>query len=313
MNVIRLTKELMWIPSLSGEEYKIGRFVADRLKKNLSVKLQRVGSGLNVIATVGTPRILLTTHLDTVPGNLAIREDSGFVYGRGACDAKGIAAAMICAAESAVESGIVDFGLLFDADEEGGFSGIRKAIGCIDAKTVVVGEPTMLRIYKGQKGLISARLYANGKSAPGSMPDSGISAINRLLDTLQGIRGLRFTKGTKINIGRINGGTSANVVADYASADMEIRTVEPNKNVLMRVNDVLGECRMVVSADYDPVASDRMLPYFSEMPYWSGKSDVMAVGPGNYSVAHSDKERVSKAQLKKGVEIYLDLISRFAR
>ena len=102
---IELARQLLNIPSVSGEEKEIAEFLVDRLSRTFKVETQNVGNNFNILATCGKPDIILTTHMDTVPGLLEIKEDNDYLYGRGACDTKGIIAAMVCACEEAVKEG----------------------------------------------------------------------------------------------------------------------------------------------------------------------------------------------------------------
>src|SRR3989338_9268297 len=90
MDVINLTKELVNIPSPSGSEREIGNFLVQRINKNFNVKIQKVGNRFNIIATKGVPKLILTTHMDTVPKQIKADEDNNWIYGRGSCDTKGI-------------------------------------------------------------------------------------------------------------------------------------------------------------------------------------------------------------------------------
>lgn len=323
MDTVNFVKKLMSIPSPSGKEAKIGIFIAKRLRKNFKVKLQKVGKNFNILASVGEPKLILTTHLDTVPGELKIKENSKYLYGRGSCDAKGILASMIVAGEKAVKHGYNNFGLLFDVDEEGNFSGIKKALNLINPEFVIIGEPTGLEVITGQKGLISLQITCKGKAVSGAIPEKGISAINELMDILQKIRGVRFTKGTSVNIGKISGGISSNVVPDLATSDIEIRTVGSNKKCLSIIRKCVGKAKLKFISNYEPVTSNspfeislgvskKIAPYFTEMFFWSKKSKVVIFGAGDYAVAHSTKEKIKKTELKKSIDIYFQMIRGYA-
>ncbi|MBN1924057.1 MAG: M20/M25/M40 family metallo-hydrolase [Nanoarchaeota archaeon] len=329
MMVVKLARDLLKIPSPSGEEKKLGEFLVKRLEKNFVVKTQKVGDRFNVLATIGTPNLLLTTHLDTVPEQLRLREDGKWLYGRGACDAKGIIASMIVAAEKAVKAGLKDFGLLFDVSEESDFSGINKALKIVNPKFVIVGEPTNFRIVKGQKGLLGIKIQCLGKSAPGSTPKKGISAINKILNLLSKINSIKlpnekFLGETTLNIGKIKGGSAANVVADYAEAIIELRTTKPNKEVLNLIYKYLPEKNVNVEYSFEPVKvkeidwvkefklKEIVVPYFTEMYFWTKKAKAIVFGPGEYKYAHSSNERIRKSDLIKGSEIYFKMIKRFA-
>lgn len=319
MDEITLLRDLIRIPSPSGEERELGIFLAQLLSKDFTVKRQQVGNRTNVLAQCGKARLLLTTHMDTVPGQLPIREDERFIKGRGTCDAKASMAAMISAASRAREEGLTDFGLLFDVSEETDFSGIKKAIQLAQPETVIIGEPTCLKIINGQKGLISAKITCTGRKAHASMPEKGKSAIDELLSLLNQVRKIKFPKNkygtTTLNIGRIIGGESANVVADKASCDLDIRTVTKNMMIIKKLQAIIPRTSLNISASYEPVLrKGTIAPYFTEMYFWNKKvKEVIVCGPGNIDYAHSDKERVEKRELLNGTRTYLDMIRRFQR
>src|SRR3954471_17381387 len=102
MNLFELTRRLIDIPSVSGEELEVGRFLASYLESlGYRVELQEVEAGrANVFATTGArARVVLSTHMDTVPPFIESGEDETHIKGRGSCDAKGIIAAQVSAAE----------------------------------------------------------------------------------------------------------------------------------------------------------------------------------------------------------------------
>jgi len=327
MNVVDLTMDLIKIPSPSGEEKEIGEFLVKRLEKSFNVKKQVVGNRFNILATKGNPRLILTTHIDTVPKQIEIKEDDEWIYGRGACDTKGIIASMISASEEAVRLGYSNFGLLFDVSEESDFLGIKKAVNLVNPELVIVGEPTEFKIVKGQKGLLGLRIKCIGKSAPGSTPEKGISAINELINMLFAIKGLElpFDKElgkTTINIGKINGGTAPNVVADYAEAIMEIRTTRLNEEIINLINKNIPKDSIDILYSFEYVLTDNILlnkfgfekiivPYFTEMYFWSKKTKSFVFGPGQYEFAHTDNEKIKKKDLEKGKKIYLEFIKTF--
>lgn len=314
MNPSEITLSLIRIKSVSGEEREVGKFLVNLLKSKFEVKTQTVGNSFNVIAMRGKPRMLLTTHMDTVPGDIEASEDSEYVYGRGACDAKGIIASMICAAEEALDEGIEDFALLFDVSEETDFSGVKEAIKELRPEFVVIGEPTNLKTGVGQKGLLGIRLSCYGKSAHGSMPEKGESAIEKLFETLSEIVDEARKAGVTLNVGKISGGTAINVVADYAEALIEIRYLEKSSKLYDLIK---ASGQIEVLYDYDPVGAINdtfniedgiIMPYFTEMYFWSKGAKCIVLGPGDFELAHTDNEKVSKKDLEKARQIYLDMI-----
>ncbi len=322
MQVDNLLRDLLKIPSPSGDEAEIGKFLVERLKKNFKIKTQNVGERFNVLAYIGNPKIILTTHMDTVPGELEIREDRNYIYGRGACDAKASIASMIAAEEKAVKQGIRDFGLLFDVGEEDDFAGIKKAVDLVKPEFVVIGEPTDFKVVIGQKGLLGIKIKCYGKAAAGSTPEKGVSAINKLIDVLNKINKIKFpaskTLGeTTINVGKISGGIALNVVPDYAEAIVEIRTTERNENIISLIKslgaifDILYSLDPVIPQDSSFIRTKEKItvPYFTEMYFWNNKAKTIVFGPGEYEYAHSANERLKKSDLERAVKGYLKMIT----
>src|SRR2546430_2050257 len=194
IDVLRLARELIDIPSVTGEEFQIGTSLGELLKRlGYHVELQDVASERsNIIATTDArPRVVLSTHMDTVPPFIASSEDDEFIYGRGACDAKGIIAAQIAAAEQLRAGGINEIGLLFTVDEEVTSAGAKianehpLAAAC---EYLVNGEPTDNQLAVGTKGSLQATMRSDGRAAHSAYPEQGESAIEKLLDVLADIR-----------------------------------------------------------------------------------------------------------------------------
>lgn len=327
MDVSKLLVEMLQIPSESGKEAELALMLAKRLRENFKIRLQKVGGGFNLFAYVGNPEIVLNTHLDTVPGQLKVWKDGRYIYGRGACDAKGIAAAIIVAAEKARGEGFTDFGLLFDVCEETDFSGVKKAMTLIQPKLLVIGEPTMMKIVNGQKGLLQIRIKSFGVAAHSSNTRA-LSAISGLLDAINMIRSMDLSKNaalgqTTCNVGTINGGTAPNVVAEYAEAQIEFRTAVPNRKLLRKLDRILGKkITYEIELDYDPVFSDwqpdikgvgrtLVVPYFTELFFYKDRTRAIILGPGDYRLAHSKKEKIGIRELDSAVRLYLRLIRRY--
>lgn len=322
MNPIALAKDLIAIPSPSGQEREIGLFLAERLRKHFRVTTQPIGDRFNILATAGEPKLLLTTHMDTVPGQLPVHEDEEFLYGRGACDTKGIIAAMVCAAEEAAAEGLTGFGLLFDVSEETDFSGIHEAVKLVSPDAVIVGEPTGLRVAVGQKGLLGVKVRCTGKAAPGATPEQGVSAIEQLIRALGELTRAEFppheTLGrTTINIGIISGGTAANIVPDKAEAFVELRITAESSEVLDILRRAVTSGFLDVQYSFDPVLTAdtaflgnlqlprTVVPFFTEMYFWPR---AIVLGPGDYSYAHTDKERIAKKDIVMAAACYRDII-----
>src|SRR2546426_6666464 len=223
MDLFALTRRLIDIPSVTGDEGEIGRFLSSYLKElGYKVEQQKVaGARCNVIATTDRPaRIVLSTHMDTVPPEITSSEDSENIHGRGACDAKGIIAAQIFAAEALRHQGLNDIGLLFTVDEEMGSVGAQIANRypiADECRYLINGEPTDNKLAIGTKGALRCTITTEGSAAHSAYPEQGESAIEKLLDVLESVRHCQWPKDelfgeTTCNIGVIAGGTRVNVV-----------------------------------------------------------------------------------------------------
>src|SRR5688500_212014 len=242
MNIFDLTKALMNVPSISGEEEAVGFFLQDYLESlGWTVELQPVSADQNnVIAYLNAkPRVWLSTHMDTVPPFIPPSEDAEKIYGRGACDAKGIIAAQITAAEELRKQGIEDIGLLYDVEEERSSTGARAANEhplAAKCEYMINGEPTDNDLAIGSKGSFRLKIKTTGKAAHSAYPEIGDSAIEKLLDILEDVRHTKFPDDeffgdTTVNIGTIDGGTALNVVPPSAEAGLAIRLTTPRKPI----------------------------------------------------------------------------------
>jgi acetylornithine deacetylase len=326
-DVFGLLRSLIAIPSITGAEGPLADFLAGRLLgAGWTVKQQIVnGDRRNVFASDGArTKVVFCTHLDTVPGESLSGEDERFIYGRGSCDAKGSMAAMIAAAALLKADGPVGVGLLFVAGEETDSLGARLAndLG-IDSDFVIVGEPTDNRLGVGHKGTVFVRLAARGKRAHSALPHLGESAVEKLLDVLADVRGLRFGEDpqlgpTLLNIGQIQGGTAANVVADEAEALLAIRPSVSVADVLTRLAEVAaGRAEMEVLTASEPQRLWTLLgiptavfPFGTDIPYLTAFGKPLLYGPGSAVWAHAADERIEKAQLSEAVDGYRSLARR---
>jgi acetylornithine deacetylase len=331
MNVFELTRALVDIESISGNEFQVATFLHGylaRLAEASGGAVERMDveeKRFNVFAHWGEPVVTLSTHTDTVPPFFSSREDAEFIWGRGACDAKGIIAAMIGAAEKLRADGVSGFGLLFVVGEErnstGALAAARMPRG---SRYLVNGEPTENKLAVASKGALRFEIVARGKTAHSAYPELGVSAIDALLDALEAIRRVPLPRDpvlgpSTMNIGTIAGGRAPNVVADAAMAEILVRTVgdadvvrdafaaaingrAEMKEILavpvMRFEQVDGLATTVVSFTTDVPAL---------CPSW-GKA--LLIGPGSIRVAHTAEERVPKKDLSDAVAIYSELVRR---
>jgi acetylornithine deacetylase len=329
IDVCQLTRELIDIPSVTGDEFQVGTSLAELLnRRGYQVELQEIENDrANVIATTGgRPKVVLSTHMDTVPPYIAAGEDEEFICGRGACDAKGIIAAQIAAAERLRAESVNDIGLLFTVDEEVTSAGAKAlnehplAAGCL---YLINGEPTDNRLAIGTKGSLQVTIKTQGRAAHSAYPEQGDSAIVKLLNVLDDVRQIVWPSDetfgeTTCNIGVISGGTRANVVPEAAQTTLQIRLAagaQAAKDLLERAVD--GRAALEYKSVHDPIRllaldgfESTIVRFTTDIPYLSNWGTPLLIGPGSILDAHTEHERVAKSELLKAVEIYRDLVQR---
>ena len=326
MNILELTRRLIDIPSVTGEELAVGQFLSSYLEE-LGYRVERQEAApdrFNVIATTeAPPGIVFSTHMDTVPPFIESSEDEEFIYGRGSCDAKGIIAAQIFAAQRLRDAGVKDVGLLFTVDEELGSLGAQAANKhpvARECRFLINGEPTDSRLATGTKGSVRVIITTEGRAAHSAYPEAGESAIEKLLDILDDIRACewpedRFFGTTTCNIGVLNGGTRPNVIADKARAELQIRLgidIEHVKRVLEAAVGTRGQ--LEYSSAHNPVRlfsvpgfEECVVRFTTDVPYLSEWGKPLLLGPGSILDAHTDHERISKRELEQAINLYLTL------
>lgn len=326
MNVTELTRKLIDIPSGTGDERAVGMFLKEHLESlGYFVEMQEVAADrFNVLATTGaSSRVVLSTHMDTVPPFIKSSEDDEKIYGRGACDAKGIIAAQINAAQQLRSEGIQEVGLLFTVDEEQGSLGAQIA----NLKTsvpqpdyLINGEPTDNRLAKATRGSLRLNLRTRGRAAHSAYPEQGESAIEKLLDVLETIRQSGWPVDdllgeTTCNIGVIGGGTRANVVPDEAFADLQLRlvsSVAPVRKIIEAA--IAGRAEVEYLSEHEPVRLETIagieqcvVRFTTDIPYLSNWGRPLLLGPGSILNAHTKHEFVEKRELEQAVGIYAQL------
>ena len=326
MNLFELTRKLIDIPSVTGEEEAVGEFLRDHLERlGYIVVLQQVEPGRsNVIATLnGPPLVVFSTHMDTVPPFIESSEDDARIYGRGACDAKGIIAAQITAAEQLRGEGIKQVGLLFTVDEEMGSLGAQSANEAIPAtrpKFLINGEPTDNKLAAATKGSLRVVLNTRGRAAHSAYPEQGASAIEAMLDVLADVRACVWPKDgllgdTTCNIGIINGGTRPNVIPEAAEAVLQFRLVGPARSVKDLLEAAVAErAKIEYLSEHEPVHLHTLegfdqctVRFTTDIPYLSNWGVALLIGPGSILNAHTDHESVGKQELTTAVDLYARL------
>ena len=285
----------------------------------------------NLLAFRERPAVVFSTHLDCVPPYLPLSEDAESIHGRGSCDAKGLAAAMVAAAEQLAVGGERRIGLLFLVGEENGSDGARVAAGLEPrGRFLINGEPTENRLSIGQKGSLRVDLKATGRAAHSAYPDEGQSAVAALLDTIERIRQMPLPRDpllgpSTLNVGLIEGGVAPNVLAPEASAQILIRTVEPTGPLMTAIRSLAAPGVTVTfpvelpshKAGAVPAGWDTtVVSYASDLPFLASWGEGYQLGPGTIKVAHTAQEHIRKADLLRGVELYVrlatDLLAREA-
>lgn len=329
MNLFELTRKLIDIPSISDDEQAVGFYLRDYLESlGWTVELQPVSTNQNnVIAYLNeTPRVFLSTHLDTVPPFIAASETEENIYGRGACDAKGIIASQIFAAEQLRKQEINNIGLLYTVDEEQGSTGARAAnLHPIAAKCeyMINGEPTDNNLGIGSKGSLRLFVKTTGKAAHSAYPEMGESAIEKLLDILQDVRKIKFPGDeffgeTTCNIGLINGGLKTNVIPPNAEAGLHIRLTTDDKPILEVLEKAIdGRGQIEISSVALPVKMlkiegfrQKVVRFTTDIPHLSNWGTPLLLGAGSILVAHTSGEFVPKKELTEAVGLYVNLVKK---
>ncbi len=326
MNVYELTRKLIDIPSVTGDEKAVGLFLKSHLESlGYRVVLQEVAADrFNVFATTNArPRVVLSTHLDTVPPHIESSEDDAKIYGRGACDAKGIIAAQIMAAECLRAAGVQEIGLLFTVDEEQSSLGAQHANQIKlepPPRYLVNGEPTENKLASATKGSLRLNLHTRGRAAHSAYPEQGESAIEKMLEVLESVRRCEWPSHellgeTTCNIGVISGGTRSNVVAENASAELQLRLVgevEPVKKIFEEA--VAGRAEVEYLSEHEPVRlttvpefEQTVVRFTTDIPYLPNWGAPLLIGPGSILQAHTDHEFVEKRELNEAVDLYARL------
>jgi len=326
MDALELTRALVALETPTGAEGPATDFLDAALRRaGYQVVRQPVSPGRhNLYAYRDAPALVFSTHLDTVPPYIPLSEDGESIHGRGSCDAKGLAAAMVAAAERLAERGERRIGLLFVVGEENGSDGAQAAADLGPrGRFLINGEPTENRLSIGQKGSLRVDLQATGRAAHSAYPDEGVSAIAALLDTIERIRRMPLPADpllgqSTLNLGLIGGGVAPNVISPAASAQILIRTVEPTGPLKSSIKVLLAPG---VTADYrvelpfykggaaPPGWETTVVSYASDLPFLEPWGERYQLGPGTIRVAHTSQEHIRKADLLRGVDLYVRLAS----
>jgi len=326
VDVVALARTLIDIESTTGQEGPVARVLAEYLRsRGYSVLEQPLdGDRLNVIAAVGEPAVAFSTHFDCVPPFFPSRVEGGVLHGRGACDAKGILAAMVAAAERLRSEGETRVGLVFVAGEERGSDGAKAANTIASATRFLInGEPTELKLGLATRGCFRVRLTAHGRAAHSGYPELGESAIEKLIDVLTALRTAVWPADpqlgrTHYTVGLIKGGVAPNVIPPQAEAEVFFRTVGAHDELRATLAaTVAGRVDVqeilelpAVRLHTVPGFDTEVFAYFSDVPFLTNWGTPLLLGPGTIHVAHTDHEQIAVADLERAVDLYTDLARR---
>jgi len=339
INPIALTRQLVDIESITYNEGKAGAFLYEYLLGlGYSVEKMMVeqpdpsiapGAGkeerFNLYASLPgvTPDVVFSTHFDTVPPYFPSSEDDEFIHGRGSCDAKGILAAQIAAAEKLIAGG-VKTGLLFVVGEERDSAGAKVANkNPRGSKFLINGEPTDNRLAIASKGALRIELRAKGKMAHSAYPELGESATAKLVEVLHDVLAMPLPSDPDIgpatlNIGTISGGYAPNVIADSAEAHILVRTIGPSDVIKRAIEKVVGDrAEIAYRLDLSAVRMRTLdgMPtmvakYATDIPSLTAWGEPFLLGPGSIHVAHTPFEKIAKKELLECVDLYAELAGK---
>jgi acetylornithine deacetylase len=332
LDPIQLTRRLVDIESISYNEGAVGGFLAEFLAaQGFAVEKMPVeqhkesrstSERFNVYACVPgqTPDVVLSTHMDTVPPFIPSSEDDGFIYGRGACDAKGIIAAQIAAQKKLTEQEI-RAALLFVVGEERDSAGAKAAnLHPRGSRFLINGEPTDNRIALASKGTLRAAIRASGKMAHSAYPELGESATHKLVEALHRILAIPLPAlddvgPSTLNIGMIGGGHAPNVIADHAEAQVMVRLVgssEETRRAIEQAVEGLATVDYTLEIPFKMLRAVESLPtmiaaFTTDIPWLTNWGEPVLLGPGSIHVAHTPQEKLAKKELLAAIDLYVDV------
>ena len=333
MDHLQITRDLVAIESITGNEEGVVSYLESALVgMGLDVRSEEVAPGRrNLMAGPEHPTVLFCTHTDTVPPFVPLREDDEWIYGRGACDTKGITGALLAAGALLLEKGVRDFGYLFVVSEEIDNLGAIAANRHVRSEYIVVGEPTENRLAIGHKGAYGVRAKVTGHACHSAYPEQGDSAIHRLLGYLGRVLSTDFGSSETLgpataNVGVISGGVAHNVLAPSAEAQIMIRVVSDIDEVERRLRDCFvdpgsGELDERVELDvYLRMLSPQLerlegfeetvVSYGTDLPFLADVGRPLLFGPGSILDAHTEGEKISKREMTEAIGRYVEIATK---
>ncbi|OQE32302.1 hypothetical protein PENSTE_c001G10442 [Penicillium steckii] len=334
--VIALLKQLMQIPSCSNEEEAIGIFLEKHLL-SMGYKVERIpisphSPRCNIYAYLGTSRktrVCLTSHMDTVPPHIPLRETPDIIYGRGSCDDKGPLASQITAVEELRQEGLLepdDISLLFVVGEEKGGVGMFSANDMnLSWEAVVFGEPTDNLLAVGHKGHYVFDLVSEGIPSHSGYPERGRSAISAMTALLSELEQIDFPSSNIIgpstfHCGQISGGVGYNILASQCTAVCSVRVAQDLPRIEQLIDDAVSrhenielKKRIMYSElylDHDiPGMGTILVSFGTDAPRLKGNHKRYLYGPGTIQVAHGANEQIGISELIESVQVYKRIVN----
>jgi acetylornithine deacetylase len=330
LDPLALARQLIDIASPTGEELAMGNHLFDELTRlGFTCRRQEAAPDrFNLLASAGGhPRVVLNTHIDTVPPWFASSEDEEFVYGRGACDTKGIIAAMIAAAERLRADRIDQFALLLVVGEETDSIGAKSAnvaFKDLGSDYVLVGEPTESKFARASKGALTAFVRFDGIAAHSAYPHLGDSAINKMVAAIAEINRTDWGhddilgKAT-VNIGVVRGGVKPNIVPAEAECQCMFRLVTTPEDVRARLEDIIAPHEGKITWTHGNPPQHMIVPdgfdstvvaFNTDVPHLGALGQPLLFGPGSILDAHGVNEKIGKKDLLAAVDTYYETVRK---
>jgi acetylornithine deacetylase len=328
LDPLALARELIDIPSPTGEELTVGNHLFELLTRLgfQCTKQEAAPDRVNIFATTSArPRVVLNTHIDTVPPWFASYDDDEFIYGRGACDTKGIIAAMIAAAERLLADRIDSFAMLLVVGEETDSIGAKSAnvaFKDLGSDYVLVGEPTESKFARASKGAFTAFVKFSGVAAHSAYPHLGDSAINKMVAAIAEINAAEWGHDAILgkataNIGVVRGGVKPNIVPAEAECQCMFRLVTTPEDVRTKLEDIIAPHDGTITWTHGNPPQHMVVPdgaestivaFNTDVPHLGALGKPLLYGPGSILDAHGANERIRKSDLLSAVNTYYETV-----
>ena len=330
---IALARRLIDIPSATGEEGAMGEAI-DRELTNLGLTVKRhevERDRFNVFASAGgRPRVVINSHIDTVPPWFGSREDGDKIYGRGACDTKGVIAAMIAAGERLLSKSFRDFAFLFVVGEETDSIGAKKAnieFAKLGSEFVIVGEPTQSTFARASKGALTVVVHFDGIAAHSAYPERGDSAVKKMIAAISTIESTDWGSHdilghATVNVGVVRGGEKPNIVPAVAECEIMFRTAGDHEAVRAKLQHLVGRFGGKITLARGNAPQFMIVPegmpsavvaFNTDVPHLGNLGKPLLYGPGSILDAHGASEFILKRDLIAAIDVYCDTVTQLCR